>query len=161
MPIIAFGSPARHNAGAGFVAELVDTFTDEAPQMLAELRESFAAAAAERFRRAAHSVRSHSSTFGASRLAEMARCIEPGADDCLHRPVNPVPLQARVGASLQKKRLHDQQKALVRRFAASAVAQDLQPEACRSCVRRGEFRTNARRLAALSRTARPGTVAPR
>lgn len=66
------------NAGADFVVELVDTFADDAPQMLAELRASHAAGAADRFRRAAHSIKSNSSTFGASRLAEMARSLELG-----------------------------------------------------------------------------------
>ena len=35
-------------------------------------------------------------------------------------------LKARIGTSLEKKRLRDQQQALVRRFATSEVAQDLQ-----------------------------------
>lgn len=59
-------------------------------------------------------------------VSQVARCIELGADDFLHKPVNPVLLKARVGASLEKKRLRDQQKELIRRFATSAVAQDLQ-----------------------------------
>ena len=54
------------------------------------------------------------------------RCIELGAEDYLPKPVNPVLLKARIGASLEKKRLRDQQKELVRRFATSEVAQDLQ-----------------------------------
>jgi len=66
------------NAGADFVAELVDTFGDEAPPLLAELRSALAAGAAERFRRAAHSLKSNSSTFGATRLAAMARELELG-----------------------------------------------------------------------------------
>ena len=40
--------------------------------------------------------------------------------------MNVVLLKARVGASLEKKRLRDQQKELVRRFATPEVAQDLQ-----------------------------------
>ena len=56
----------------------------------------------------------------------VVRCIELGAEDYLHKPVNPVLLKARIGASLEKKRLRDQQKELVRRFATSEVAQDLQ-----------------------------------
>ncbi len=59
-------------------------------------------------------------------VAEIARCIELGAEDYLHKPVNPVLLRARVGSSLEKKRLRDQQSALVRRFATSEVAEDLQ-----------------------------------
>ncbi len=59
-------------------------------------------------------------------VAHVARCIELGADDYLPKPVNPVLLKARVNSSLEKKRLRDQQKALVKRFATSEVAQDLQ-----------------------------------
>lgn len=56
----------------------------------------------------------------------VVRCIELGAEDYLTKPVNPVLLKARVGASLEKKRLRDQQKAMMRRFAAPEVAQELQ-----------------------------------
>jgi class 3 adenylate cyclase len=59
-------------------------------------------------------------------LANVVRCIELGAEDYLTKPVNAVLLKARVGASLEKKRLRDQLKALVRRFATSEVAQDLE-----------------------------------
>jgi class 3 adenylate cyclase len=59
-------------------------------------------------------------------VAHVARCIELGADDYLPKPVNPVLLKARINSSLEKKRLRDQQAALVRRFATSEVAQDLQ-----------------------------------
>jgi class 3 adenylate cyclase len=59
-------------------------------------------------------------------VANIVRCIELGADDYLHKPVNPVLLKARIGSSLEKKRLRDQQAELVRRFATSEVAQDLQ-----------------------------------
>lgn len=66
------------NAGAEFVAELVGTFAEEAPQILAEMRSAHGAGAAERFRRAAHSLKSNSNTFGATRLADMARTLELG-----------------------------------------------------------------------------------
>jgi class 3 adenylate cyclase len=59
-------------------------------------------------------------------VANVVRCIELGADDYLHKPVNPVLLKARIDSSLEKKRLRDQQKRLVERFATSAVAADLQ-----------------------------------
>ena len=59
-------------------------------------------------------------------LDNVVRCVELGAEDYLPKPVNAVLLKARVGACLEKKRLRDQQKALVRRFAAPEVAQDLQ-----------------------------------
>src|SRR6185503_12226391 len=59
-------------------------------------------------------------------IDNVVRCIELGAEDYLPKPVNPVLLKARIGASLEKKRLRDQQKEMVRRFAAPEVAQDLQ-----------------------------------
>ena len=59
-------------------------------------------------------------------IAHVVRCIELGADDYLRKPVNPVLLKARINSSLEKKRLRDQQKELVRRFATDAVAQDLE-----------------------------------
>src|SRR5262245_56469925 len=43
----------------------------------------------------------------------VARCIEMGAEDYLFKPVNPVLLRARIGSSLEKKRLRDQQRELV------------------------------------------------
>jgi adenylate cyclase len=58
-------------------------------------------------------------------IENIVRCIELGAEDYLHKPVNPVLLKARLGASLEKKRLRDQQKELVRRFATREVAADL------------------------------------
>ncbi|HET9823288.1 MAG TPA: adenylate/guanylate cyclase domain-containing protein [Burkholderiaceae bacterium] len=58
-------------------------------------------------------------------LDNIVRCIELGAEDYLHKPVNPVLLKARINASLEKKRLRDQQKELVRRFATREVAADL------------------------------------
>ena len=65
-------------AGADFAAELVGTFLEEAPAMLAVLHSSHAAGAADPFRRAAHSLKSNSQTFGAMKLAEAARALELG-----------------------------------------------------------------------------------
>ena len=55
----------------------------------------------------------------------VARCIELGAEDYLFKPVNPILLKARVGASLEKKRLRDQQRELFRKFATAEVAEEL------------------------------------
>ena len=55
----------------------------------------------------------------------VARCIEMGAEDYLFKPVNPVLLKARIGASLEKKRLRDQQRELFRKFATAEVAEEL------------------------------------
>jgi adenylate cyclase len=59
-------------------------------------------------------------------IDHVVRCIELGAEDYLPKPVNPVLLKARIGASLEKKRLRDQQKELLRRFATPEVADDLE-----------------------------------
>src|SRR5439155_6145116 len=59
-------------------------------------------------------------------ITNVVRCIELGAEDYLTKPVNPVLLKARLGASLEKKRLRDQLKVVVLRFATAEVAQDLQ-----------------------------------
>src|SRR4249920_175336 len=59
-------------------------------------------------------------------LDNIVRCIGLGAEDYLPKPVNPVLLKARIGASLEKKRLRDEQRELLRRFATSEVAQDIQ-----------------------------------
>jgi adenylate cyclase len=55
----------------------------------------------------------------------VARCIEMGAEDYLFKPVNPVLLRARVGASLEKKHLRDRQRELFRKFATAEVAEEL------------------------------------
>jgi histidine phosphotransfer protein HptB len=66
------------SAGKEFVAELVDTFLEEAPRMLEELRSAAAAGRADLFRRAAHSLKSNANTFGATGLGDMARELELG-----------------------------------------------------------------------------------
>lgn len=66
----------QETAGADFVAELVDTFLEDAPALLGELRSARAAADADRFRRAAHSLKSNSHTFGALALGALARELE-------------------------------------------------------------------------------------
>jgi HPt (histidine-containing phosphotransfer) domain-containing protein len=71
-------SELQATAGADFVVELVRTFFEEAPQMLAELRRAQAAGAAERFRRAAHSLKTNANTFGAAALGVAARDLEHG-----------------------------------------------------------------------------------
>jgi len=58
-------------------------------------------------------------------LESVVKCIEMGAEDYLPKPINPVLLKARIGASLEKKRLRDQQRELIRKFATEEVAEDL------------------------------------
>jgi HPt (histidine-containing phosphotransfer) domain-containing protein len=73
-PVIdrALYSELRDTTSAEFVAELVDTFIEEGPGMLAELRAARAEGNAERFRRAAHSLKSNGRTFGAMKLTALA-----------------------------------------------------------------------------------------
>jgi HPt (histidine-containing phosphotransfer) domain-containing protein len=66
----------KKTTGAEFVLELVDTFLQEAPAMLDDLRSALAAKDADKFRRTAHSLKSNSNTFGALTLAAMARELE-------------------------------------------------------------------------------------
>ena len=66
------------SAGEDFVVELVDTFLADAPHMLSALRKSLAAGDADGFRRAAHSLKSNSHTFGAMTLGALARELEHG-----------------------------------------------------------------------------------
>ena len=65
-------------------------------------------------------------TSGLEGTASVVRCIELGAEDYLSKPVNPVLLKARLSASLEKKRLRDELRKMVRRFATSEVAEDLE-----------------------------------
>ncbi|MDD2901383.1 MAG: adenylate/guanylate cyclase domain-containing protein [Syntrophales bacterium] len=58
-------------------------------------------------------------------IDSVVRCIEMGAEDYLNKPFNPVLLKARVDASLEKKRLRDEQRALFRKFASDEVADEL------------------------------------
>ena len=69
-------SALRDATGGEFVRELIDTFLAEAPSMLADLRDALAKGEAERFRRAAHSLKSNGNTFGALTLGELAKDLE-------------------------------------------------------------------------------------
>lgn len=63
-------------------------------------------------------------------VAPVARCIELGADDFLHKPVDPWLLKARVDSSLLRKQLLDDQAAALRRaLPGGAAAADGRPDA--------------------------------
>ncbi len=49
-------------------------------------------------------------------IGSVIRCIELGAEDYLPKPFNPTLLKARIGASLEKKHLRDQEQAYLRRL---------------------------------------------
>jgi HPt (histidine-containing phosphotransfer) domain-containing protein len=76
----------REVGDADFINELIDTFLEDAPRMLNELRLSLAEGNTERFRRTAHSLKSNSNTFGALVLADLAKELEfIGRDNQLDR----------------------------------------------------------------------------
>jgi adenylate cyclase len=64
-------------------------------------------------------------TSSLDEVDSVVKCIELGAEDYLNKPINPVLLRARVNASLEKKRLRDEQRKLFRTFATKEVADEL------------------------------------
>ena len=71
-------------AGEDFVVELAGTFFEEAPGMLAALRQALQEGNTESFRRNAHSLKTNAHTFGAVVMGALARELELGglpADD--------------------------------------------------------------------------------
>jgi PAS domain S-box-containing protein len=65
--------------GGAFVGELIDTFGQDAVELIATLRRTLAAADLDGFRRAAHSLKSTSQSLGATGLAARARELETAA----------------------------------------------------------------------------------
>ena len=64
-------------------------------------------------------------------VAPVARCIELGAEDFLHKPVDPWLLKARVEASLAQKQQRDLQGEALRRLMPGAPAEAIRlPDAC-------------------------------
>lgn len=63
-------------SGAEFINELIDTFLEDTPKLLAEMKTALAAGDADSFRRAAHSLKSNAATFGADPLAQLAKELE-------------------------------------------------------------------------------------
>lgn len=64
-------------------------------------------------------------TSAMEELDAVVKCVELGAEDYLTKPVSPILLRARVNASLEKKRLRDEQRKLFRTFATREVAEEL------------------------------------
>jgi HPt (histidine-containing phosphotransfer) domain-containing protein len=62
--------------GRAFVAELIDTFAEDARELIATLGRALAETDIDAFRRAAHSLKSNGETLGAMRLAAVARELE-------------------------------------------------------------------------------------
>ncbi len=66
----------QDSAGPEFVTELAGTFLEDAPALLAELQRALASGDAAAFKRAAHTLKSNSNTFGAAPLSVLARELE-------------------------------------------------------------------------------------
>ena len=64
-------------------------------------------------------------TSALDELESVVKCVEMGAEDYLTKPINPVLLKARITASLEKKRLRDQQRELLSKFATKEVTDAL------------------------------------
>jgi HPt (histidine-containing phosphotransfer) domain-containing protein len=76
----------RRMVGEDFIHELLETFFESSPQLIAEMQAALEAGDAEAFRRAAHSMKSNSASFGALELAAQARQLETlGRDRNLDR----------------------------------------------------------------------------
>ena len=66
----------KSDLGEDFIAELVETYCTETPQLIESLQKSLAGLDSDGFRRAAHSIKSSSASLGAMRLSEHARQLE-------------------------------------------------------------------------------------
>jgi len=69
-------------------------------------------------------------------LDSTVRCIEAGAEDYLPKPFNPVLLRARIGASLEKKRLLDELR--VEKERSEALLLNILPRTIVERMRQGE-----------------------
>ena len=66
----------KQMSGEDFIDELVDTYLDDAPGLVGEMQAALQNGDTESFRRAAHSLKSNSATFGAVHLASLAKDLE-------------------------------------------------------------------------------------
>lgn len=69
-------SELKESLGTDFVGELVETFLEEAPGLIEQLRLALETGDVETFRRAAHSVKTNAATFGALPLNALAKELE-------------------------------------------------------------------------------------
>jgi len=66
----------RTMMGADYIGELIDAYFEEAPQLIGQIEQSLASGNAEVFRRAAHSLKSSSASFGALQFSARAKELE-------------------------------------------------------------------------------------
>jgi histidine phosphotransfer protein HptB len=66
----------RDAVGADFIVELIDTYCEETPTLIAQAQKALEDGNAEVFRRAAHSIKSSSASLGAMPFSALARELE-------------------------------------------------------------------------------------
>jgi HPt (histidine-containing phosphotransfer) domain-containing protein len=66
----------RETTGAQFVSELIDTFLEDSPLQINQMKKALSSFDCDSFRRAAHTLKSNAATFGALQLAGLARELE-------------------------------------------------------------------------------------
>src|SRR5438552_10552531 len=69
----------RDLGGDDFLAEVIDAFLADAPELIATLRRSLDEQGTEELRRAAHTLKSNGATLGAGEFAELCRTLEQRA----------------------------------------------------------------------------------
>jgi histidine phosphotransfer protein HptB len=62
--------------GADYILELVQVYCEETPVLLSQLQDALAKGDSEAFRRAAHSIKSTSNSFGALQFGTLAKELE-------------------------------------------------------------------------------------
>ena len=62
--------------GADFIGELIDTYLEETPQLIAAAQRALGDGNADDLRRAAHSIKSSSASFGVLSFSALARELE-------------------------------------------------------------------------------------
>lgn len=66
----------KEAVGEDFIGELIETYLNDAPKLIAEIRRTLKEGNTEVMRRAAHSLKSNSGNFGATRVVELAKALE-------------------------------------------------------------------------------------
>jgi histidine phosphotransfer protein HptB len=66
----------KETMGADFINELVDTYLEDSQVLIQQMHQGLTAQDADSFRRAAHSLKSNSASFGAMQLSNLARELE-------------------------------------------------------------------------------------
>jgi HPt (histidine-containing phosphotransfer) domain-containing protein len=66
----------KNDVGVDFVGELIETYCDETPQLIAKLQYAIDVNDADALRQAAHSIKSTSNTVGALSLGALSKELE-------------------------------------------------------------------------------------